>query len=333
MSNLTVLGSTLLLSPANVGYSGVKVVLRRGSLPGNLMADAILDSERPVRAMIVVAGNPLLSIGGGDRLRKAFEQLELLVCIDLYRNATGELAALRAAVHRHARAGGPQRRQHRPVLPAVRAVHGAGRRAGAASAGRSGGSATGCCRRSAGRRCSTTSTPTCGRSSATCWRRASASTSTSCAPTPVRSRCPTPEPGRSSTSRCRRRTAGSTAARRCSRPRSSAAHAIFAELAAEPRGLKLITRRDAWMMNSWFRNVPRMTRRGRDDNPLFMHPDDAAERGLAEGVDGPGLERARRGRRGDRFDPDLMPGVVAMAHGWGNRGTSGMRVAPAASRA
>src|SRR3546814_11287608 len=65
--------------------------LRRGALPGNLMADAILDSDEPVRAMIVVAGNPLLSIGGGDRMHKALEQLELLVCIDLYRNATGEL--------------------------------------------------------------------------------------------------------------------------------------------------------------------------------------------------------------------------------------------------
>jgi hypothetical protein len=31
--------------------------LRRGSLPGTLMADAILDSDEPVRAMIVVAGN------------------------------------------------------------------------------------------------------------------------------------------------------------------------------------------------------------------------------------------------------------------------------------
>ena len=66
--------------------------LRRGALPGTLMADAILDSADPVRAMIVVAGNPLLSIAGGDRLRKAFEQLELLVVIDIYPSATAELA-------------------------------------------------------------------------------------------------------------------------------------------------------------------------------------------------------------------------------------------------
>ena len=66
--------------------------LRRGSLPGTLMADAILDSAEPVRAMIVVAGNPLLSIAGQERLRKAFEQLELLVVIDIYPSATAELA-------------------------------------------------------------------------------------------------------------------------------------------------------------------------------------------------------------------------------------------------
>ena len=66
--------------------------LRRGALPGTLMADAILESSRPVRAMIVVAGNPVLSIAGEDRLRKAFEQLDLLVVLDVYPSATAELA-------------------------------------------------------------------------------------------------------------------------------------------------------------------------------------------------------------------------------------------------
>ena len=61
-------------------------------LPGTLMSHAVLDSEHPVKAMIVLAGNPLLSIGGEERMRKAFEQMELVVCIDIYRNATGELA-------------------------------------------------------------------------------------------------------------------------------------------------------------------------------------------------------------------------------------------------
>ena len=66
--------------------------VRRGSLPGNLLAEHILDAEQPVKALIVVAGNPLLTIGGEERLREAFESLELVVCIDIYRNATGDHA-------------------------------------------------------------------------------------------------------------------------------------------------------------------------------------------------------------------------------------------------
>ena len=42
--------------------------------------------------MVVVAGNPVLSIGGGPRLEAALASLDLLVSIDFYRNATAELA-------------------------------------------------------------------------------------------------------------------------------------------------------------------------------------------------------------------------------------------------
>ena len=64
----------------------------RGSLPGNLLADMILQDEDPIRALVVTAGNPLLSIGGEGRMREALEKLELLVVVDLFRNATGEVA-------------------------------------------------------------------------------------------------------------------------------------------------------------------------------------------------------------------------------------------------
>jgi formate dehydrogenase len=55
-----------------------------------------------------------------------------------------------------------------------------------------------------------------------------------------------------------------------------------------------------------------------------MHPDDATARGLADG------DRARASNANGavdvivRFDPELLPGVVAMAHGWGNASTTGM---------
>ncbi len=66
--------------------------IRRGPLPGNLLADHVLDAERPVRALICVAGNPLLSIGGEERFRAAMEALDLVVVIDIYRNATADHA-------------------------------------------------------------------------------------------------------------------------------------------------------------------------------------------------------------------------------------------------
>ncbi|MET0985642.1 MAG: molybdopterin-dependent oxidoreductase, partial [Steroidobacteraceae bacterium] len=63
-----------------------------GTLPGTLLADFIDVEQEPIRALIVFSGNPLLSIAGEERLRKAFAKLELIVTLDLYRNATGELA-------------------------------------------------------------------------------------------------------------------------------------------------------------------------------------------------------------------------------------------------
>jgi len=57
-----------------------------GSLPGNLLADHI---ERGlVKGLIVMSGNPLLSMAGEARLHAAFEQLDLLVVVDIYPNAT-----------------------------------------------------------------------------------------------------------------------------------------------------------------------------------------------------------------------------------------------------
>ena len=91
--------------------------------------------------------------------------------------------------------------------------------------------------------------------------------------------------------------------------------------------LRLIHRRDAWMHNSWFANLPRMKRGGRTDNPLSMHPDDAARLGLAGGA-----EVAVTSDHGEvvtvvELDAALMPGVVSMVHGWGHAASPRLRVA------
>jgi anaerobic selenocysteine-containing dehydrogenase len=111
------------------------------------------------------------------------------------------------------------------------------------------------------------------------------------------------------------------------------AHAIFDELQrepeSEPAALKLINRRDAWMMNSWLQNVERMHRGGRMTNPLYMNPDDARSRGLEEGSEVRVWNTHGTIEAVAALDADLRPGVVAMAHGWGNASTTGMNVARA----
>lgn len=58
--------------------------------PAALLPELIENGD--VRALIVLAGNPLLSVGGGERLRTACEKLQLMVSVDIFRNATGEMA-------------------------------------------------------------------------------------------------------------------------------------------------------------------------------------------------------------------------------------------------
>ena len=63
------------------------------TIPAGIMADEILaPGPGKVRAMFNMAGNPLLTCAGSDRLVSAFADLELLVCIDIVRNETAEYA-------------------------------------------------------------------------------------------------------------------------------------------------------------------------------------------------------------------------------------------------
>ena len=63
------------------------------TIPAGIMADEILTpGEGQVKAMFNMAGNPLLTCTGSDRLAEAFDQLELFVCMDIVRNETAEHA-------------------------------------------------------------------------------------------------------------------------------------------------------------------------------------------------------------------------------------------------
>jgi formate dehydrogenase len=91
--------------------------------------------------------------------------------------------------------------------------------------------------------------------------------------------------------------------------------------------LRLITKRAVTTHNSWTHNLDRMIAKGRDTNYLYMHSEDANNRGLfdAELVD----VRTKTGtvRVPLKILDELMPGTVALPHGWGHQHAKGLSVA------
>lgn len=96
----------------------------------------------------------------------------------------------------------------------------------------------------------------------------------------------------------------------------------------EPAGypLRLIGMREPRSENSWMHNSPLLMRGDRSHRAL-MHVDDAAEAGISAGdsidISSPwGRITVTVG-----LTKDLVPGVIAVPHGWGHNGTGGWRVA------
>jgi formate dehydrogenase len=301
--------------------------LRKGALPGNLLSHAILDSETPVRALFVLAGNPLLSIGGEARLRDAFDSLDLLVCIDLYQNATGEYADwLLPSTDMFERADvniTGLGLQHEPWIQFTEAVVPAQAE-----------------RREEwwifARLCQALGlrSPLDQGPEPDLWGRIDHM---------LKTRGHSLESLRATTNGLvfDPLTPGSFYEKQlqtkdgkvdcCPAAFADAldrAERLFGEIEREGLArLKLITRRDPYMHNSWYANIEKMKRGERDRNRLYVHPADAAAHGLGEG------DKARIWNNSGELaleitcDPTLMRGVVALTHGWGNRGSTGMQVA------
>jgi len=65
----------------------------QGEMPTSQLADEILlEGEGQVRALFVIAGNPILAWPDQEKTLRAMQKLDLLVCIDPYMAATAELA-------------------------------------------------------------------------------------------------------------------------------------------------------------------------------------------------------------------------------------------------
>lgn len=93
--------------------------------------------------------------------------------------------------------------------------------------------------------------------------------------------------------------------------------------------LKLIGRRDVRSNNSWMHNSERLVS-GKPRCVLWIHPDDAQARGLADGQTVEVHSRVGRVSVPLHVTPDIRPGVVSLPHGWGHdRPGTGQRIASA----
>jgi anaerobic selenocysteine-containing dehydrogenase len=317
--------------------------LRRGSLPGNLLPHHVTDAREPVRALFVIAGNPVLSIGGESRLRDALERLELLVCVDLYRNATGEYAHwLLPSTDMFERADvniTGLGLQHRPWVQWTDAVVAprAERREEwwifARLAQEMG--LRSVLDPASGARSEPQASEVHGATEPDLWGRIDHMLRTRGTSLDAVRAAPHGvafddgfEPGAFFAEHLQTRDGRID----CCPPAFAAALERADAICTEEEcatGLKLITRRDPFMHNSWYANVPAMKRGARATNRLYAHPDDLAAHGLADGA------KARLWNEHGSLevevcaDEGLLRGVVAMTHGWGNQQTPGMRVAQA----
>jgi anaerobic selenocysteine-containing dehydrogenase len=83
--------------------------------------------------------------------------------------------------------------------------------------------------------------------------------------------------------------------------------------------LRLIGMREQRSHNSWMHNAPLLMRGGRTHS-LRVHPDDAVANGLEDGGDARVESKDGAVTVPVRVTDEMIPGTVALPHGWGHRG-------------
>lgn len=300
----------------------------RGALPGNLLPDLILNDSQPIKALIIIAGNPVLSMGGEQKIREAFEQLELIIVLDLVRNASGEYADYllpcadmleRPDINicglgmqyepyvQYTDAVVPPTAQRKPewwILGKLEQAMGLHSLFD-----------------------NNDNPDPFGRLNRMLGYAELSLEQLKSAPCQSVTLPPIP------TGRFYREWLQTEDKKvDCCPPLFAAAieqaHQIFLELRAEPADqLKLISLRTNYMQNSWYHNVSELKREHQLENPLHIAPQDAAERNLTEGQQVQVFNQWGRVTATIRLDESLRPGTVAMTHGWGNQRTPGLRIA------
>ncbi len=323
------------------------------AFPGGVLADEILtEGPKKVRALFVTGGNPLLTMPNAARLRRAFEHLELLVTIDIYKNETGSLA------HWVLPATSPFQRpdlpfifplmlglQSKPYLQATRPL--------VPPEGEQRDEATiyaDLCRASGvslfGSRIAQTMVeglrrvagPKLGSTGArgvpqemllSLLLRATRQGSFEALLEHRHGKLRDDHEERSFLGSRVLTDDGKVhlAPPALLEAASGKLEADFTQERENRRRLKLITKRAITTHNSWTHNLPEFVDKDRATNYLYVHPDDAREAGLAEGQAADVTSDTATVRVPVRFSKDLMPGTVALPHGWGHQHAAGLSVA------
>ena len=100
------------------------------------------------------------------------------------------------------------------------------------------------------------------------------------------------------------------------------------EIEVARRGdFKLISKREQHSHNSWLHNHPRFVEGKRSTNYLYMHPDDARRIGVESGAVVEVRSSVAAVRLPVQLTEEMMIGAVALPHGWGHQAADGLSVA------
>ncbi|MBW2712924.1 MAG: molybdopterin-dependent oxidoreductase [Deltaproteobacteria bacterium] len=102
---------------------------------------------------------------------------------------------------------------------------------------------------------------------------------------------------------------------------------LFEQELAQAHRLKLISKRERYTHNSWTHNIERMVKGDRNTNYIYMHPNDAEQRSLSNGDLAEVETKTAVITLPVRITEDMMPGAVAVPHGWGHQQAEGLNIA------
>jgi len=321
------------------------------AFPGGILADEILTpGDEQVRALFVTGGNPLITMANSGRLRRAFESLELLVVLDIFLNETASLAhyvlpatspferadlpfifplmlGLQStpylqATERMITADGEQRDEATIYLDLARAsgVHLFGSRL------------TQWTLEQAKRRHSKRHPerqPSIPQEAvlSTILRLSGEGSFGRLLRARHGRRRPDHRPGDFLGSRVVTPDGKIQLAPASLLVQAQKLEADFEMEKASGGKLKLITRRSVTTHNSWTHNLEEFVAADRSTNYLYLHPDDAKRVGLRDGDIADVESATATVRLPVRLLADLMPGTVALPHGWGHQHAQGLSVA------